>query len=374
MLGSCACERMHARTPSHTPSRTPAHTLTLTRTPSHPPTRSLWPALAHARAAAAPRLTHSSHTLPHTASGLLSLMPALLRHPDANVRARSANLVGNLCRHRWGMDGFAWGGGGVLGGRVHAGLPRPPPHTHALTPPPRLQRALLRPPGRPGGAASADRAVQGPRQGCAQVCMLCHWQRGWVGRRACVWRGVVGCRVGGLAGVRGGGRGGRWSACSSSMHAPTTHAPPAPPRRLPQRQPVQRPAPSSGPPRCARRREGVLVRACTSPTPPDHTLCPASLPPLPASLPPLLACLLGIAPALAHHRPDPPPLPPSPPLSSGAAEGRGGSHPRKRRHALVCGAGGGSVCARQPACLLGITPPTHPPTHPLLLHPTPHPP
>ena len=35
------------------------------------------------------------------ASQLIPLMPALLRHHDASVRARSCNLLGNLCRHRW---------------------------------------------------------------------------------------------------------------------------------------------------------------------------------------------------------------------------------------------------------------------------------
>lgn len=33
------------------------------------------------------------------ASGVVPLLPALLRHPDATVRARAANLLGNLCRH-----------------------------------------------------------------------------------------------------------------------------------------------------------------------------------------------------------------------------------------------------------------------------------
>lgn len=32
-------------------------------------------------------------------SGLVPLSPPLLRHPDASVRARAANLLGNLCRH-----------------------------------------------------------------------------------------------------------------------------------------------------------------------------------------------------------------------------------------------------------------------------------
>lgn len=31
---------------------------------------------------------------------LVSHMPALLQHADATVRARSCNLLGNLCRHR----------------------------------------------------------------------------------------------------------------------------------------------------------------------------------------------------------------------------------------------------------------------------------
>ncbi len=32
---------------------------------------------------------------------LLTHMPALLTHDDATVRARSCNLLGNLCRHRY---------------------------------------------------------------------------------------------------------------------------------------------------------------------------------------------------------------------------------------------------------------------------------
>lgn len=34
--------------------------------------------------------------------GLLTHLPDLLRHQDATVRARSCNLLGNLCRHRCG--------------------------------------------------------------------------------------------------------------------------------------------------------------------------------------------------------------------------------------------------------------------------------
>lgn len=43
-------------------------------------------------------------------SGLVSHMPSLLRHPEATVRARSCNLLGNLCRHRCGRGVCgAWG-------------------------------------------------------------------------------------------------------------------------------------------------------------------------------------------------------------------------------------------------------------------------
>lgn len=50
------------------------------------------------------------HTAPPAAdSQLIPLMPALLRHPDASVRARSCNLLGNLCRHRCvGVLRFEW--------------------------------------------------------------------------------------------------------------------------------------------------------------------------------------------------------------------------------------------------------------------------
>ncbi|KAL4423876.1 hypothetical protein ABPG75_001177 [Micractinium tetrahymenae] len=44
------------------------------------------------------RSTHA-HYDALAASQLVPLMPALLRHPDASVRARSCNLLGNLCRH-----------------------------------------------------------------------------------------------------------------------------------------------------------------------------------------------------------------------------------------------------------------------------------
>ena len=46
------------------------------------------------------RSTHAHHGAV-AASGLVQAMPALLRHGDATVRARSCNLLGNLCRHRW---------------------------------------------------------------------------------------------------------------------------------------------------------------------------------------------------------------------------------------------------------------------------------
>lgn len=46
------------------------------------------------------RSTHAHHGAV-AASGLVAAMPALLRHGDATVRARSCNLLGNLCRHRW---------------------------------------------------------------------------------------------------------------------------------------------------------------------------------------------------------------------------------------------------------------------------------
>lgn len=45
-------------------------------------------------------------------SQLIPLMPALLRHPDASVRARSCNLLGNLCRHRCVHGSVLYVGGG----------------------------------------------------------------------------------------------------------------------------------------------------------------------------------------------------------------------------------------------------------------------
>ena len=48
---------------------------------------------------------HPLHTRWHArsraraGSGVVPGMPALLAHPEAAVRARSANLLGNLCRH-----------------------------------------------------------------------------------------------------------------------------------------------------------------------------------------------------------------------------------------------------------------------------------
>jgi len=47
-----------------------------------------------ARAATAPAQQDA-----FAASGVVPLLPPLLRHPDGTVRARAANLLGNLCRH-----------------------------------------------------------------------------------------------------------------------------------------------------------------------------------------------------------------------------------------------------------------------------------
>jgi hypothetical protein len=64
---------------------------TTTTPPLPPPTSS--PSLTHTPATAATPMSAASQLVP--------LMPPLLRHPDAAVRARSCNLLGNLCRHRW---------------------------------------------------------------------------------------------------------------------------------------------------------------------------------------------------------------------------------------------------------------------------------
>ncbi len=63
---------------------------------------------------------------------LMGHMPALLAHGDATVRARSCNLLGNLCRHRWACAGAgrfaaAASPARAAGGPTALGMPLPEP-------------------------------------------------------------------------------------------------------------------------------------------------------------------------------------------------------------------------------------------------------